>query len=128
MTVLVYSLAPPLVLSPICLVIARWLWFRRTQTPTTSIARIIGVSFFEIILWISLSVSLVILMTGDAGRRVVPVPPISAGALWLLSRTGADPFRKASRWFYLLMPPLVLLVLLAATWLVIIYLEHARIL
>lgn len=124
MMVLVYLLAPPLVLSPFCLVLARWLWFRRTQAPTTSIARIIAVSFFEIILWISLSVSLVILMTGDAGRRVVPVPPISAGALWLLSRTGADPSRKASRWFYLLMPPLVLFVLSAVTWFVILALER----
>ncbi len=128
MTVLVYAVAPPLVLSPICLVLGRWLWFRRTPERSIGILKIVGISIVEILLWASLAASLVIAVMGNGGPRMLAVPPLSAIALWLLSGVFVDRLHKAGRWFYLLTPPLVLFVLLAVTWLVLLYVEELRIL
>lgn len=121
-TVLVVALAPPILLAPVCLTFARWLWLRRRPNSPPRIVPLLVVSCFEVLLWMGISVSAVVLMTGDWNIRAVVWPVIACGALWILSRFWSEPSRRATRWLLFVAPPLVLALLIVATWLVLLLL------
>jgi hypothetical protein len=119
-TVLVVALAPPILVAPVCLAFARWFWLRRESHSPARIVPLLVVSCIEVLLWVAFSASAVVIMTGDWNIRALLWPVVACGALWILSRTWYDPSQRAARWLFFASPPLVLLLLAAATWLVLI--------
>jgi hypothetical protein len=117
-TILVVAIVPPIVLAPLVLAFGRWFWLRGSSPPAR-ILPLLVVSCVEVVLWVVLSVSTGILLTGDWSIGVIPWPVIAGWALWMLSRVWFDASRKAARWLVFLSPPVVLALLAAATWLVL---------
>lgn len=119
-TVLVLALAPPIFLAPLALTIGRHFALRGTARIPIQVLPLFAVSCLEVLLWIVLLGSVATLMTGDAGIWAIAPLVIAAGLNWLLSRIWLDPRRLAARWLYFLSPLLVLVLLAAATWVVLV--------
>jgi len=120
MTVLVYALVPPVVLAPFGIALARWLWLGRSSPPRARLIPLFIASAIEVLLWIALIASVLVLMTGDWNARALFGPPVLCVALWMMSRIWIDPSHKAARWLFIASAPLALTLLAAATWLVLI--------
>lgn len=118
-TVVVVALVPPILLAPVCLALGRWLWLRRRPDTEARFVRLLAVAALEVLLWGAVTVGVLKLMTGDAHVRVVAVPLVAGGALWMLSGVPFEPSQRAARWLYLASVPLALLGLAAATWMVL---------
>lgn len=124
MTPLVVALVPPVVLAPVVLALARWLWLPRGPgSPARLVPLFLG-SCLEVLLWLAIGAVVVTFMTGDWGIRIAVPLVFACAAVWLLSGIWIDPARRTARWLFLLSPPLVLLVLGVATWPVLVALWH----
>jgi hypothetical protein len=118
-TVFVVALAPPILLAPLCLAFVRWLWLGRGVYSPARNALLFVVSCVDILLWIALIASVLLINTGDFTIGAVVVLVVACGALWMLSCVWFDPSQKTVRWIFLASPALVLGLLAAATWLVL---------
>jgi len=118
-TVLVVALAPPILLSPVCLAVERWYWLRSGPHSPARILPLFMVSCLEVFLWIVLSASAVVFMTGDWNIRALVWPVVAGVALWMLSHIWFNPSQRAARWLFFASPPVVLVLLAGATWLVL---------
>ena len=122
-TFLVYGLAPPILLSPVFLAIVRWLWLRRRPYSPARIVPLFVVSCIELVCWIGLGASVALFMTRDWKIRAFVLVPVACGALWMLPRIWFDPSQRTARWVYIASAPLVFVLLLVATYLVILALH-----
>ena len=122
-TVLVVALVPPILLAPVCLVLARWFWLRRGSQAAARLLPLILVSLVEVLPWVAFIASALVIMTGDGKVGAVFWPVICSGGLWLLSSIWFDRSQRATRWLSFAFPPAVLLLLAAATCLALITVE-----
>ena len=67
-------------------------------------------------MWLSLVGSALVILTGEWRVGALVWPPIACGILWLLSLVWIGPPHKAARWLFLASPPVVLMLLAAASW------------
>ncbi|GAH15539.1 unnamed protein product, partial [marine sediment metagenome] len=79
-----------------------------------------AVSCIDVVLWIVFIASAFILMTGDSGISPVLSLVVACGASWVLSGFWFDRSHRLARWLFFLSPPLVLVLLAAATWWVLV--------
>jgi hypothetical protein len=119
-TVLVVALVPPLLLAPLCLVLARRFWLHKRTYPPARIVPLLLVSCLEVFLWGVISVSAVMLMSGDWGLPALLAFIVSCGTAWILSGVWFDAPAKVDRWLFFVSPPLALLLLAATTWFLIV--------
>jgi hypothetical protein len=118
-TGVVVAIVPPFLLAPLFLAGARWFWRRRGCQLPARFLPLLGVACVEVFLWAVLVVTTLVFMTGDWHIRVALPLAGAAGALWVLSGIWGDPSRRSARWLYLVSPPLALLLLGAATLVVL---------
>ena len=64
-----------------------------------------------------------LLMSGDWNVRAFFWPAVAVGALWVLGRPPFNPYRGVVRWLFFAVPPVVLLLLTGAAWLLLMALE-----
>ena len=119
-TVLVVLLAPPILLAPVCVAFARWFWLRRGFHTPARFMLLFLVSCFEVFLWVVISVSAVVVMSGDWGIQAILSLVVTCGATWMLSGIWFEGLNRAARWVFFVSPPLALVLLAVTTWLVLI--------
>jgi hypothetical protein len=119
-SVLFVALAPPIFLTPLVLAIGRWQWLRRGARPQVQLLPLFAVSCLEVLLWLVLTGSVATLMTGDSGIWALVPLLVAVGINWMLSRVWLGASLSAARLLYFLSPVLVLVLLAAATWVVLV--------
>lgn len=122
-TLLVVALAPPILLAPLCLTFARWFWLRRRPDSPIRFVPLLAVSVLDILLWLAISVSTLMVMTGDSDIGAPALLVVAFGSAWMLSGIWFDRSQRAARWLFFASPALVLAILTAISWAVIIALE-----
>jgi hypothetical protein len=119
-TVLVVALAPPILLAPVLVTFGRLLWLQRGSQAPPRIVPLFLVSCVEVLLWLAFIGSVLVIITGGGSIRGALGLVIALGSLWMLSRLWIDSSRRAARWLFFASPPLILILLAAAPWLVIV--------
>jgi hypothetical protein len=84
---------------------------------------LLAVSALDILLWLAISVSTLMVMTGDSDIGAPALLVVAFGAAWILSGIWFDRSQRAARWLFFASPALVLAILTAISWAVIIALE-----
>ena len=122
-TVLVVALAPPLLLGPLCLAFARWFLLRRRPESPIRFVPLLAVSSLDVLLWVAISASTFMVMTGDFDIGAPVLLVVAVGAAWMLSGIWFDQRQKAARWLFFASPPMILALLTAVSLAVIFALE-----